>query len=43
MKNIIQKVKNNSYTTSSNWSEFTKNLESYLINGDMDLYSINNI
>ena len=43
MKNIIQKVKNNSYTTSSSWSEFTKNLESYLINGDMDLYSINNI
>ena len=44
MENIIQKVKkNNSYTSSTNWTEITKHLETYLINGDMDLYFINNI
>ena len=43
MENIIHKVKNNSYTTSTTWSEFTKHLERYLINGDMDLYLINHI
>ena len=43
MENIIQRVKNNSYTTSNTWNEFTKNLEGYLINGDMDLYLINRI
>lgn len=43
MENIIQKVKNNSYTNSSTWSKFTQHLENYLINGDMDLYLINNI
>jgi hypothetical protein len=41
MENIIQKIrKNNSYTSSTTWSEFTEHLESYLINGDMDLYLI---
>lgn len=44
MEDIIQKVtKNNSYTSSIVWSEFTQNLETYLINGDMDLYLVNNI
>ena len=44
MENIIEKLKkNNSYTSSTSWTEFTKNLETYLINGDLDLYLINNI
>lgn len=44
MEDIIQKVtKNNSYTSSSVWTEFTQDLKTYLINGDLDLYLINNI
>jgi hypothetical protein len=44
MENIIQKVKtNNSYPSSTTWSKFTEHLESYLINGDMDLFLINHI
>ena len=44
LEDIIKKVKSNSFYNSSGfWNEFTKNLETYLINGDMDLYLINNI
>jgi len=44
MENIIQKVKtNNSYPSSTTWIKFTEHLESYLINGDMDLFLINHI
>jgi len=43
MENTIQKVKKKSYTTSSSWNEITQHLETYLINGDLDLYLINNI
>jgi hypothetical protein len=43
MEYIIQKVKKNSFNTSSTWTEFMKHLETYLINGNMDLYLINNI
>ena len=44
MEDIIQKVKNNySYNSSTTWTEFTEHLETYLINGDLDLYLINNI
>jgi hypothetical protein len=43
MENIIQKVKKNSYTCSSVWNKITQHLETYLINGDLDLYLINNI
>jgi hypothetical protein len=43
MEDIIKKVKDSSYNSSKIWYEFTKNLETYLINGDLDLYLINNI
>ena len=44
MEKLIQKVKkNNSYTSSTTWNEFTEHLETYLIKGDLDLYLINNI
>lgn len=41
---IINKVKNNSsYNKSAYWTEFTRNLETYLINGDLDSYITNNV
>jgi len=44
MEDIIKKLKNNiSYHSSSTWCYFTEHLETYLINGDLDLYLINNI
>jgi hypothetical protein len=36
---IIKKVKNNSsYNKSACWARFTSDLETYLINGDLDSY-----
>jgi hypothetical protein len=43
MEDIIKKINKLSYNSSNSWIQMTKNLENYLINGDLELYLINNI
>ena len=42
LEEIIQKV-NGPHESSVFWNEITKNLEMYLMIGDLDLYLVNNI
>lgn len=44
INDIIKKVKNNGYyNKSACWAEFTRDLETYLINGDLESYVTNNV
>jgi hypothetical protein len=41
--NLIQRIKGNRHNSAQFWQDFTRNLEHYLVTGDLDLYLINNV